>query len=583
MSTVQRRTSRPILFLVAVWALTTALWLTPGITRPDGVGYYVYLPSTWISGDLLFFDEWRAAGLVENGRIAYKEVTPTDHLGNHWTVGSALYWFPSFVAGDAIRSLVPPLSSFRRDGYSLPYNVAVVFASAFAGLLTMLLCFFAARRIADQVVSAAVACGVWLGSPVIWYALKNSLMAHVTSALASSVVVILAMRARERQTDARVFAIALATGVAFAVRPQNAPIVLVPLILLDAPRIWRSWQTVASFVLGGILGMLPQLVVNGFLYGAPVPTGGASGGMWPWASFERVWFVESLFSWFHGVVPWTPFLAIGIVGFAFLWRDDRRLAVAAIAVFGIEWLANATLDRYFWSGYSFGQRRFDNCTILFALGAAALLRRVPKWLAVALVAITSAWTLSLLIASSLLLDLNRYYALPEILSAQLAALARVDRYAVPLSFVPPPARGAVAFVLLVMAILTAGAAWAAWKSRRRENLLIATAAAYLIGASLFLAWCGARDASRIASYAELIAYNRQLGTLSGWTETKIELLKEEERYLLECGRDGDAAETRAEIEGLVAAQGAAIRRQLESQRVGTSAAPPGAGAVPRSR
>jgi hypothetical protein len=44
-----------VVAVVAVWLLTTLFWLTPGLTRPDGAGYYAYLPSTYFDRDLLFF------------------------------------------------------------------------------------------------------------------------------------------------------------------------------------------------------------------------------------------------------------------------------------------------------------------------------------------------------------------------------------------------------------------------------------------------------------------------------------------------------------------------------------------------
>src|SRR5438309_9903808 len=125
-----------IAIIIAIWLLSTILWLQPGITRPDGVGYYVYLPSAYIGHDLLFFDEWRRFGLVPGGRILHKEITATDHLGDHWTCGSAVWWLPSFILGDCLRFLFYP---FHRDGVSLPFYLSVFGAGAFAGLEVLLL------------------------------------------------------------------------------------------------------------------------------------------------------------------------------------------------------------------------------------------------------------------------------------------------------------------------------------------------------------------------------------------------------------------------------------------------------------
>src|SRR6185436_15515958 len=80
--------------VVAVWLLTTLLWITPGLTRPDGVGYFSYLTSTWFDHDLLFFNEWAHAGLIRHSgndvQILFKDVTDTNHRSNHWTAGTSL-------------------------------------------------------------------------------------------------------------------------------------------------------------------------------------------------------------------------------------------------------------------------------------------------------------------------------------------------------------------------------------------------------------------------------------------------------------------------------------------------------------
>src|SRR5207245_9837371 len=76
-SAQEMRERTAVAILVAIWLRSALLWLQPGITRPDRVGYYVYFPSAYLGHDLLFFDEWQRFGLVPGGRILHKEITPT--------------------------------------------------------------------------------------------------------------------------------------------------------------------------------------------------------------------------------------------------------------------------------------------------------------------------------------------------------------------------------------------------------------------------------------------------------------------------------------------------------------------------
>jgi hypothetical protein len=128
-------------------------------------------------------------------------------------------------------------------------------------------------------------------------------------------------------------------------------------------------------------------------------------------------------------------LGLAAIGFFLLLRRDQGLGLAAIWCFGAQWAINATLDRWFWAGYAFGQRRFDNCSVFFVLGLAALLAWLPRWAGATLVLACSAWTTSLVLAAPRF-DLNRYQPPWVLLDAQLAALRDPASWLRPLGSVP---------------------------------------------------------------------------------------------------------------------------------------------------
>src|SRR5690349_7095169 len=193
-SAAQRAGVRGVAAVVAAWLLSALLWLTPGINRPDGVGYFVYLTSTWFDGDLLFFDEWARAELIRDGNILFKDVTQTGHLSNHWTAGASLAWYPAFIAADAYTRLT---GSETRAGFATPYIAAIVMTSALAGLFALLCGFRVARSYFGDGVAAASAIAIWFGSPLAWYSLRHASMSHAISAAACSGVVLLSLRLRD--------------------------------------------------------------------------------------------------------------------------------------------------------------------------------------------------------------------------------------------------------------------------------------------------------------------------------------------------------------------------------------------------
>lgn len=536
--------------IAAVWLATTFVVLTPGVTRPDGAAYVSWLPSVYFDGDLLLFDEWQELGMVRNGRIYFKEITPQDHLGNHWTTGPAIWWAPSFVAADVVRAAVPSLHTFRRNGISLPYNVAVASASALAGLLALLISYVLALRFTSVPAAAVSALAVWFGSPLLFYSLKNSLMSHAVVAMATACVTLLALRLRDDRSIRAALLFGIATGFAFAVRPQNLPFVLLPLILIPLED-YRSRSRAAAAAAGGFLiGCLPQLVASHFVYGSAIGflgVGGNDPGR-PWRAFERVWFWEPILSWYHGLATWTPLLIIAMLGWFALYRRDRRLAVAAMTMFGAQWLINATMERSFWGAFAFGQRRFDNCTVFFILGLAMLfdVRRLRSLVApLAFGAVV--WTLLLSVASSSRLDLNRYYTPAELMTAMGESLH--DAEVAPLVNVPARMRPIVALLALVGLSATALTALGGLVAARRDRWWAAIPATFIALAAVVFA-AGMRDAARVESHRTLIDFNRALGIRSGGSDTRLALLEYEYDYLVRTERDAEAARTLADLQSL---------------------------------
>jgi hypothetical protein len=225
-------------------------------------------------------------------------------------------------------------------------------------------------------------------------------------------------------------------------------------------------------------------------------------------------------------------------------RDDRGLGLAAIYAFAAQWAINAAVERSFWGGFAFGQRRFDDCTIFFIVGAAALLARVPRWAAAILTALSCSWTLSLFAAASRL-DLNRYSTPGELWRAQMDALSALG-FLRPLAFVPPAMRGFVGLAVVPPLVAMAIVAAVAVKLPRRHI----AAAVYIVAFALFFAWCGSHDRAHLEQDRALIAFNRRLGPFAGGALNRLGLLQAEEFYLRRSGREAEAAEPAAEIRAL---------------------------------
>jgi hypothetical protein len=78
-----------------------------------------------------------------------------------------------------------------------------------------------------------------------------------------------------------------------------------------------------------------------------------------------------LFSLNHGLLMWTPAVAVAVAGLWVLCRRDALAGWSAVTVIAITAYVNASVSDW-WAGEAFGARRFAGNTVFFALGLAAL-------------------------------------------------------------------------------------------------------------------------------------------------------------------------------------------------------------------
>jgi hypothetical protein len=155
-------------------------------------------------------------------------------------------------------------------------------------------------------------------------------------------------------------------GLVTLVRSQDAVlgILLVPRLLATwrAPQRARLWR----FALPALVAFLPQMLFWQRIYGRPllVPPGP---DFLPW---WKPHVLHLLFSTWNGVLPWSPILALGLVGLYLVRDRPLRLAAAAVVVLAL-YSSAILLD--WWGGNACGPRRLTALVPLAVLGLAQLL------------------------------------------------------------------------------------------------------------------------------------------------------------------------------------------------------------------
>jgi hypothetical protein len=143
------------------------------------------------------------------------------------------------------------------------------------------------------------------------------------------------------------------------------------------------------------LALAPQILVYQTLYGRPRPSSTVAGKL-DWLSPH---FFGTLLDPAHGAFLWSPILALGLLGLAWLWRRDRLLAALLLLGFLAQTYVNGAFSTWHLSG-SFGFRRLIDITPIIVIGLAALLARlrprVGRWPLIAAALLLIGWNTALI-------------------------------------------------------------------------------------------------------------------------------------------------------------------------------------------
>jgi hypothetical protein len=371
--------------IVCVWCLSLLLFFNPDISS-DGVGYYAYVRSTFIDGDLNFTNEFdpRQSPFVHTPTII--PASRPGYLINSWSVGPALFWTPFWLTGHAIATFGQRIGlNWRADGYDPPYIVLIALTSALAGLATMLGCFRILIRWFTPGIAAVAAISIYLGSNLLYYAQFAGSFAHSLSAATVTWFVLTALRLDEEPRLRRWLALGLAAGAMLVTYWMTALLLILPLCVA-LRHAWRRARgsdiaglmrlAAGALAAGGValLVFTPQLIVWKLLFGSwlAIPQGST------FAAPQHSHLVEVLFGSLYGIAWWTPAYFIGLVGG--VWFAIRRPwpGCALLAAISVYLIYNASLPDWHGSG-AFGMRRLTSIAPLFAIGFAMLLDRARSY------------------------------------------------------------------------------------------------------------------------------------------------------------------------------------------------------------
>ncbi len=482
-------------WLVGIFLVALVTTFVPTV-QSDGTGYYAYLRSFTMDGDLQFGNEYRDAPFRHGPDPNKRRDTATGHQANPFAVGPAIAWGPLYgVAHLLVRGGQALGVSWEADGYARPYLVLSMFTSALAGLVTLLVCYQICRRRVGPPVALLAVVTLFLGSNLLYYAMREGSFAHALSTAVTSLYLLAWLRLEERPTVGRWALLGAASGAMILMYWLSALLLLLPLLtfgrlLVAALRgpVHARREQMIRLMAGGALaaGLLllvfsPQLLTWKVLYGTWVTVPQGTDYIEP----RRLRLMDFLFSHLRGVLPWSPAFFFGMLGLPLLWGRNRWLTISLALAFLAYFLYNASHWQWY-AGGAFGPRRITLLAPWFAIGLALLFARLRRWragLPVMLAALMIGWMTMLTIRYRLFLiphdpglirkmpELSFYFSLEALPLWALPGWADRSFIVVQLQqLFRPGGTDALAVLLPVMALATWGVVALSHQLAKRERV-----------------------------------------------------------------------------------------------------------------
>ena len=349
------------------------------LTTFDALGYYMYLPAGLIYDDVLKVN-WLQAIDVKYGVVgSWQYQTIKEKNGNFvfkYLGGVAIMELPFFLMGHAVAKS----AGFEADGFSLPYQYALVVAAFFYAFIGL---YYLRRFLLDYFDDKIVAITLLLltiASNWVQYVAIDSAQSHVYI-FPLYVWILFGTRAwHQKPTLNGAFLIGFIIGLATICRPTEG-------IMLFIPLLWNTqtkenaaakWALVKQYkphvwaaIIGGFLAISPQLIYwkyasGHFLYDV--------GSKWYFLNpyfrvifgFEKGWFV------------YTPVAILFVLGLFFIKKFPFRKSVITLCLLNM-YIIIAWADWKY--GGSYSCRALVQSYAIFALPLAAIIQNIvaTRW------------------------------------------------------------------------------------------------------------------------------------------------------------------------------------------------------------
>lgn len=357
-------------------------WKKDYIIRWDASGYYTYLPA------LLIYHDFQHARFLPEISQKYRPAdneffyamhpTPKGKVVNKYTMGVASLELPFFLVAHAYAS---NSSRYPPDGWSLPYQVAVLLCAICYGFLGLYYLRKTLLLLLPENISALTLASIAFGTNFFFYVVVEGGLSHVYLFCSCAIMLYHTIQWHENGHRLRnLLGVSIAIAWAVTCRPTEIIVIIIPLLYgIVQPsdvrkQIQTFWQYKRQLLIGlsvGALILFPQLLYWKIVTGSWIFYSYVGEGF----DFLHPHILDGLFSYRKGWFLYTPLALFIPISIILLWfnKNNRKWFLNSIVFFTI--YVYVTFSWTTWAyGGSFGARPMVQALPIFSIALGFLLK-----------------------------------------------------------------------------------------------------------------------------------------------------------------------------------------------------------------
>jgi hypothetical protein len=340
----------------------------------DGLGYYSYLPATFIYDDPNYEFKWFNDVHKKNYEHCSFDIPTQNFLVsykgreiNKYYQGLSFIWLPFFT----LAHLIAKITNNPADGYSLPYQLCIGLASIFYLFLGL---FYLKKLILllfeNKLVSVLIPIALFYGTPLFNYSLQLNSQSHVYSFTFITLFIYFAYSFfNQANQKLKWFLFAtLCFVITLCIRPLNGLTLLIIPAFIPSPFFKQKWlleklKTIHVVLIILVLSILIyQLRILYIQTNSFIPFTYTDEKFY----FNNPRFIEALFSYNIGLFTYTPLFLLSLFGIFYLQNNKQKIILPFVFLLAVY------LYSSWWYWPITGRALIDFYPILAILLAAAL-------------------------------------------------------------------------------------------------------------------------------------------------------------------------------------------------------------------